>query len=132
MTGSLNKIQIIGNLGKDPELRYTANSKPICKLVIATTEKVKQNDDWVDETEWHNVVLWGRKAEVASDYLRKGNQVYIEGKKKTRKWQDNDKKDCYFVEIVASDMQILGGKGHDTPDAFPVHYPENASGTSHG
>ena len=132
MTGHLNKVQIIGNLGKDPDLRYTPNSTPVCKLVIATTEKVKQGDIWVDETEWYNIVLWNRKAEIAGDYLRKGNQVYIEGKKKTRKWQDENGKDCYFVEIIASDMQILGGKGHDTPDAFPANHQEPPSGAING
>lgn len=131
MARSLNKVQLIGNLGRDPDLRFTPDGTPVCKLLIATTDKKlnKDTNQWEDDTEWHNVVLWNRKAEIAGDYLRKGNLVYVEGKKKTRKWQGDDGKDNYSVEIIASDMQILGGKGHDTPDAFPAQH--DASGGQH-
>lgn len=129
MPKGLNKMMIIGNLGKDPDLRFTAGADSICKLLIATTDSFKDKDgNRQDETEWHNVVLWNRLAEIAGDYLRKGNQVYIEGKKKTRKWQDSEGKDCYTVEIIASNMQILGGKQKETPDAFPTHHSENPGG----
>lgn len=118
-------MQIIGHLGRDPELRHTVSGAPVCRLLIATSDayRDKSTGELVEETEWHSAVLWNRLAEIAAEYLRKGRQVYVEGKKRTRKWQDKDGNDRYTVEIIASNMQILGGRGNDTPDAGPT-YPD--------
>jgi single-strand DNA-binding protein len=116
---SVNKVILIGNLGKDPEVRYTPNGNAVCNLRLATTRnwKDKATGDKVEETEWHSVVLYDRQAEVAGEYLRKGRPVYIEGRLKTRKWQDKDGNDRYTTEIVADSMQLLGGReGMGAPD----------------
>ncbi len=110
---SLNRVQLIGNLGKDPEVKYTPQGTPVAKLTIATNERFKdKSGEWQDRTEWHNVVLWQRLAEIAGDYLKKGGKVYIEGRLQTRSWDDkqtNQKK--YMTEVVASDLILLGGRG---------------------
>lgn len=122
-------MQIIGHLGRDPDLRYTPSGAAVCKLLIATTDSHKdKNGERVEETEWHNVILCNRQAEIAAEYLRKGRQVYIEGKKRTRKWQDKEGHDRYTVEIIAKDMQILGGKGKDTPDNGPTYTSQDNPG----
>ena len=109
---SLNKVMLIGNLGKDPEVRYTASGTAVASFSIATSERYKsKTGEWEEKTEWHNVVLWGRQAEVAGEYLAKGKTVYIEGRLQTRKWQDRDGKDRWSTEIVGEKMQMLGGKG---------------------
>jgi single-strand DNA-binding protein len=109
---SLNKVMLIGNLGKDPELRYTASGSAVASFSIATTEKFKgKSGDWEEKTEWHNIVLWGRQAEIAGEYLSKGKTVYIEGRLQTRKWQDRDGRDRYTTEIVGERMQMLSGRG---------------------
>jgi len=109
---SINKVILIGNLGKDPEMRYTPSGSAICSLRLATTRnwKSKESGERVEETEWHSVVMYDRLAEVAGEYLRKGRPVYIEGRLKTRKWQDKDGNDRYTTEIVADQMQLLGGR----------------------
>jgi single-strand DNA-binding protein len=109
---SVNKVIVLGNLGKDPEVRYTPNGNAVCNLRIATTRnwKDKSTGDKVEETEWHSVVLYDRQAEIAGEYLRKGRSVYIEGRLKTRKWQDKEGADRYTTEIVADSMQLLGGR----------------------
>jgi len=107
----VNRVILLGNLGRDPEVRYTTNNTPVCTLNLATSERRKdQSGNWVDHTEWHNVVLFGRTAELAQQYLKKGRQVYIEGSLRTRKWQDKEGKDRYTTEIVASSMQFVGAK----------------------
>jgi single-strand DNA-binding protein len=110
---SLNRVQLIGNLGKDPEVKYTPQGTPVAKLTIATNERYKdKSGEWQDRTEWHNVVLWQRLAEIAGEYLKKGGKVYIEGRLQTRSWDDkqtNQKK--YMTEVVASDLILLGGRG---------------------
>ena len=110
---SLNRVQLIGNLGKDPEVKYTPSGTPVAKLTIATNERFKdKGGEWQERTEWHNVVLWQRLAEIAGEYLKKGGKVYIEGRLQTRSWDDkqtNQKK--YMTEIVASDLMLLGGRG---------------------
>jgi single-strand DNA-binding protein len=110
---SLNRVQLIGNLGKDPEVKYTPQGTPVAKLTIATNERFKdKSGEWQDRTEWHNVVLWQRLAEIAGEYLKKGGKVYIEGRLQTRSWDDkqtNQKK--YMTEVVASDLILLGGRG---------------------
>ena len=109
---SLNKVMLIGNLGKDPEVRYTAGGTAVASFSLATTEKFKgKNGDWEEKTEWHNITLWARLAEIAGEYLSKGKTVYIEGRLQTRKWQDKDGKDRYTTEIVGEKMQMLSGKG---------------------
>jgi single-strand DNA-binding protein len=109
---SLNKVMLIGNLGKDPEVRYTTSGTAVAGFSIATSERFKnKNGEWEDRTEWHNITLWGRLAEIAGEYLAKGRTVYIEGRLQTRKWQDRDGRDRYTTEIVGEKMQMLGGKG---------------------
>ena len=109
---SLNKVMLIGNLGKDPEVRYTAAGTAVASFSVATSEKYKNKSGELEEkTEWHNVTLWARLAEIAGEYLAKGKTVYIEGRLQTRKWQDRDGKDRYTTEIVGEKMQMLSGKG---------------------
>jgi single-strand DNA-binding protein len=109
---SLNKVMLIGNLGKDPEVRYTGSGTAVASFSLATSEKFKnKNGEWEERTEWHNITLWARLAEIAGEYLAKGKTVYIEGRLQTRKWQDRDGKDRYTTEIVGEKMQMLSGKG---------------------
>jgi len=109
---SLNKVMLIGNLGKDPEVRYTAAGTAVASFSVATSEKFKnKTGEWEEKTEWHNVTLWARLAEIAGEYLAKGKTVYIEGRLQTRKWQDRDGKDRYTTEIVGEKMQMLSAKG---------------------
>jgi single-strand DNA-binding protein len=109
---SVNKVIIIGNLGRDPEVRYNPNGGAWCTLSVATTRnwKSKESGERVEETEWHRVVLNDRLAEIAGEYLKKGRPVYFEGRLRTRKYQDKDGKDTYTTEIVADQMQLLGGR----------------------
>ena len=109
---SLNKVQIIGNLGRDPEVRYTPNGNAVCNIAVATTRqwKNKESGDKQEETEWHRVVFYDRLAEIAGEYLKKGRSVYVEGRLKTRKWTDKEGKEQYTTEIVATEMQMLGGR----------------------
>lgn len=109
---SLNKVMLIGNLGKDPEVRYTTSGTAVASFSIATSERFKaKSGEWEERTEWHNVVLWGKLAEIAGEYLAKGKTVYIEGRLQTRKWQDRDGRDRYTTEIVGEKMQMLSAKG---------------------
>ena len=109
---SLNKVMLIGNLGKDPEVRYTASGQAVTSFSLATSEKFKgKNGEWEERTEWHNITLWGKLAEIAGEYLAKGKTVYIEGRLQTRKWQDKSGNDRYTTEIVGDKMQMLSGKG---------------------
>ena len=109
---SVNKVIIIGNLGRDPELRYTPSGAAVCNVSIATTRNWKSKDsgERVEETEWHRVVFYDRLAEIAGEYMKKGRPVYVEGRLKTRKWQDKEGKDNYTTEIIAEQMQLLGGR----------------------
>lgn len=111
----VNKVILVGNLGVDPEVRYTQSGSPVANLRIATSErwKDKQSGEPQERTEWHRVVLFGRLGEIAEQYLKKGSQVYIEGRLQTRKWQGQDGQDRYTTEIVGNDMQMLGGRGGD-------------------
>ncbi len=111
MARGINKVILVGNLGQDPDTRYTASGSAVVNLNLATTEswRNKQTGEMEERTEWHRVVMFGRLAEIAGEYLRKGSQVYIEGKLQTRKWQDNNGNDRYTTEIVANEMQMLGG-----------------------
>jgi single-strand DNA-binding protein len=109
---SINKVILIGNLGRDPEVRYSPNGNAMCNVTIATSRnwKDKTSGEKVEETEWHRVVFYDRLAEIAGEYLKKGRSVYVEGRLKTRKWQDKEGKDNYTTEIVADNMQMLGGR----------------------
>lgn len=110
---SVNKVIIVGNLGKDPETRYAPSGDAVTNIVVATTEtwKDKTSGEKREATEWHRVVFFGKLAEIAGQYLKKGSQVYLEGKLKTRKWQDKDGQDRYTTEINADEMKMLGSKG---------------------
>jgi single-strand DNA-binding protein len=109
---SINKVILIGNLGRDPEVRYTANGAAICNITIATSRnwKDKNSGEKMEETEWHRVVFYDRLAEIAGEYLKKGRSVYVEGRLKTRKWQDKDGVEKYTTEVIADNMQLLGGR----------------------
>ena len=116
MARGINKVILIGNLGADPDIRYTASQSPVANLRLATSEawRDRQSGDMQERTEWHRVVLFGKLAEVAEKYVRKGSKVYIEGRLQTRKWQGQDGQDRYTTEIVANDMQMLDGRGGGT------------------
>jgi single-strand DNA-binding protein len=113
MARGVNKVILIGNLGKDPEVRYMPSGGAVANVTIATSEswKDKQTGEQQERTEWHNVVFFNRLAEIVGEYLKKGSQVYVEGSLRTRKWQDKEGRDRYTTEIVAGEMQMLGGRG---------------------
>jgi len=116
----VNKVILLGNLGKDPEVRQTASQSTVCSFSLATSERRKdQSGNWVDHTEWHNVVTFGKTAENCGQYLKKGRQVYLEGKIQTRKWQDKEGKDRYTTEIIGNIVQFVGGAGKGS-DAGPA------------
>jgi single-strand DNA-binding protein len=123
MARGINKVILIGNLGRDPETRYTQGGSAVTNLRIATAEswKDKQTGEQQERTEWHSVVCFARLGEIAGEYLRKGSKVYIEGRLQTRKWQDKEGHDRYSTEIVANDMQMLDSRGGaDSGDAPPM------------
>ncbi|MDJ0712251.1 MAG: single-stranded DNA-binding protein [Woeseiaceae bacterium] len=113
MARGINKVIIVGNLGQDPETRYMPSGAAVTNFTVATNEswKDKQTGEQKERTEWHRVAMFNRLAEIAAEYLRKGSQVYIEGKLRTRKWQGQDGQDRYTTEIIADEMQMLGGRG---------------------
>ena len=113
MARGINKVILIGNLGQDPDTRYMPSGGAVTNLRIATNEswKDKQTGEQKERTEWHSVAMFGRLAEIAAEYLRKGSQVYVEGRLQTRKWQDKDGNDRYTTEVVANEMQMLSGRG---------------------
>jgi len=113
MARGVNKVILVGNLGRDPEVRYSANGQAIANVTIATTEswKDKNTGEKQEKTEWHRIVFFGRLGEIVGEYLKKGAQIYVEGRLQTRKWQDKEGKDRYTTEIVANEMQMLGSKG---------------------
>ena len=113
MARGINKVILVGNLGNDPEVRYANNGSAIANISVATTDswKDKNTGEQQERTEWHRVVMFNRLGEIAGEYLKKGSQVYIEGRLQTRKWQDQSGQDRYTTEIVANEMQMLGGRG---------------------
>lgn len=115
---NLNKVMLIGHLGADPEIRYMPNGKAVVNLRLATSEswKDKQTGDKQERTEWHSVVAYDKLAEIIGEWLHKGSPVYIEGKLQTRKWQDKNGNDRWTTEIIAQQMQMLGGKQPSNPD----------------
>jgi single-strand DNA-binding protein len=135
---SVNKVILVGNVGKDPEVRYLESNTPICKMSLATSEVYKNKaGEKVTTTEWHNVILWRGLAEVAEKYVKKGSQVYVEGRLRTRSWDDKDKNKRYTTEIVADVLQLLGkrtdesgghgpatGSGEPTSNDHPTNDPQ--------
>ena len=118
MAKSVNKVILIGNLGKDPEVKYTAGGMAVAKFSLATNERHKDKDgNWQDRTEWHNIVAWQRLAEIVGEYVKKGSKIYIEGRLQTSSWEDKqsgEKK--YRTEVIASDLVLLGGRGEGGGD----------------
>jgi len=131
MSASVNKVFILGHLGKDPELRYTGNQTAVATLSIATTEYFEKDGNKQEKTEWHSVVAWGKQAENASKYLAKGRPVFVEGKLQTRKWQDKEGKDRWSTEIVAQNIQYLGS-GQGAPAPGPQPQAQNNQGQQPG
>ena len=119
MARGINKVILVGHLGQDPETRYMPSGGAVTNLRVATTEqwKDKTSGENQERTEWHNVAMFGRLAEISAEYLRKGSQVYIEGRLRTRKWQDRDGNDRWTTEIIANDMQMLGGRADSSAPA---------------
>ncbi len=113
MARGINKVILIGNLGADPETRSMPSGMTVANIRVATSEnwKDKQSGEQKERTEWHHVALFGRLGEIAGEYLRKGSQVYIEGSLRTRKWQDKEGRDRFTTEVIANDMQMIGGRG---------------------
>ncbi len=108
---SVNKVILVGRLGKDPETRYMTNGEAVTNVTLATSENWKdKNGEQQEKTAWHNLVFYRRLAEIAGEYLKKGSQIYVEGKIQTRKWQDKEGKDRYTTEIIVNEMQMLGSK----------------------
>lgn len=119
---SLNKVMLIGKLGKDPEVRFTASGQAVAGFSLATNEKFKnKSGEWEERTEWHNITLWGKLAEIAGEYLSKGKLAYIEGRLQTRKWQDKSGNDRYTTEIVGDKMQLLSPKGDGSRSSEAPH-----------
>lgn len=124
---SLNRVMLIGNMGDDPDMRYTAGGSAVCNFTLATNESWKDKDgNKQQKSEWHRVVMFGKLAEIAGQYLKKGSAVYVEGKLQTRKWQDKDGKDRYTTEIIADEMKMLGGGGEK-----PQEKPEKTGRQQH-
>ncbi|KAA3661650.1 MAG: single-stranded DNA-binding protein [Calditrichaeota bacterium] len=132
MARGVNKVILIGNLGKDPELRYTQSGQAVASFSLATNESWKGKDGSQQEkTEWHNIVLWARQAELANEYLKKGSMVYIEGRLQTRNWDDKDGVKHYITEIVGQNMQFLDSRGQEGGTgnrSFPPPPPEPSEG----
>ena len=135
---SFNRIILVGNLGRDPELRYTPQGTPVCSFSMATNERRKdRNGEMQDQTTWFKVTLWGRQAETASQYLHKGKPVYIEGRLRVEEWTDRDGKPRQTLEVTATDMQFIGSRGEEpvaeraaassaTGSSAPVEPPEDS------
>lgn len=130
MQRGVNKVIIVGNLGQDPEIRYTPTGKPVCSLSVATSEVWKDKNTGQDQerTEWHRIILWNRLGEIANQYLRKGAKVYIEGKLQTRKWQDQSGQDRYTTEIIAETLQMLDRQQNNGTQPAQTAQPPQAQG----
>src|SRR5210317_2491885 len=125
MARGVNKAIIVGTLGQDPEVRYTANGGAVANLSVATNEnwRDKATGEMQERTEWHRIVMFGKLAEIAQQYLNKGSQAYFEGRIQTRKWQDQSGNDRYSTEIVANEMQMLGGRAQGSDNTVPFNPP---------
>lgn len=131
MARGINKVILVGNLGNDPDIRYTASGAAVANISLATTDswRDKESGEQQERTEWHRVVFFGRLAEIVGEYLRKGSQVYVEGRLQTRKWQDKSGNDRYTTEIVANEMQMLGGRASGATGAPPPADDSAGSGS---
>ena len=127
MSRGINKVILVGHLGQDPEIRYTPGGMAIANATVATSDswKDKQTGEQQEKTEWHRVVFFNRLAEIVGEYLRKGSQVYVEGRLQTRKWQDQSGQDRYTTEIVANEMQMLGSRNKGAGAAAPNDYTQS-------
>ena len=126
MARGLNKVMLIGRLGSDPEIRYTQDGTPVANFSLATDSPIKRGDQWETETEWHRIVAWRRLAEICSEYLGKGSLVYVEGRLRTRSWEDKDGNKRWTTEIIARDLQMLGSRpsaGEGSGDLQPPEPP---------
>ena len=127
---SVNKVTLLGNLGKDPEVKHAANGTVVAKVSLATNERYKDKDgQWQDRTEWHNVILWARLAEIAREYLKKGGKVYIEGRLETRSWE-KDGETRYTTSVIASEVVLLGTR--DAPESKSSGQSKPAEPNAHG
>lgn len=134
---SLNKVMLIGNLGRDPEIRYMPSGDAMASLNLATTDTWKdKTGEKQERTEWHRIVMFGKQAEIAGEYLKKGSQIYIEGRLQTRKWTDKSNVERYTTEIVADRMQMLGGRSgggsYDAPAGKESNYDNTSAKSSTG
>lgn len=111
----VNKVIVVGNLGRDPEVRYTQGGMAVCSLSVAVSERVKDGDAWKEHTEWFRVVAFGKQAESAGQYLQKGRSVYVEGKLRQKEYEDKDGQKKRSTEVLADTLQFIGGKGGDAP-----------------
>jgi len=137
MPGGVNKVILVGHLGADPDMRFTPSGQGVCELRVATSESWNdKNGQKQERTEWHRVVVWGKRAEVCSKYLSKGRQVYIEGRIQTRNYDDKEGHKRYITEVIANDVQFLGGRGdaggRRESDIPPVPEPDFAGGGGGG
>src|SRR6056297_1029587 len=132
MARGINKVILIGNLGADPEVRYTPANTAVCNISVATTDqwRDKQTGEQQEKTEWHRVVMFNRLGEIAGEYLKKGSKVYIEGRLQTRKWQGQDGQDRYTTEILVDEMQMLDSRGAGKNQGGNDPYPENQQAAS--
>jgi single-strand DNA-binding protein len=129
MAKSVNKVILVGNLGKDPEVKYTSTGTPVAKFSLATNEGYKdKSGQWQDRTEWHNIVAWQRLAEIVGEYVKKGSKVYIEGRLQTSSWDDKETgQKKYKTEIIANDLVLLGGRGEPDAEGGSRGYSRGAS-----
>lgn len=129
MARSVNKVILLGNLGKDPEVRYTPSGQAVARFSLATSDrwKDKNSGEWQDRTEWHTIVCWAKLAETVGQYLTKGSSVYIEGRLQTRSWDDKEGKKHYSTEVVASELVMIGGRGAGASAGAPSARPAAAS-----
>jgi len=134
MPKSVNKVILLGNLGKDPEVKYTPSGVPVAKFSLATNERYKdKGGEWQDRTEWHNIVVWQRLAEIVGEYVKKGSKIYIEGRLQTSSWEDKqsgEKK--YRTEIIASDLVLLSGRGEGGGEHGGEHQGRSSRGPAGG
>jgi single-strand DNA-binding protein len=132
MAKSVNKVILLGNIGKDPEIKVLPSGQPVANFSIATSDRYKdQQGNFQDRTEWHNITAYGKLAEIVRDYVKKGNKLYIEGRLITRSWDDKDtQKKVYRTEIVVADLSLLSGRGEEGGSASPGGYSQNRSNTA--
>lgn len=128
----VNKVILVGNLGKDPEVKYTPQGTPVAKFTVATGDRFKDKDgNWQDRTEWHNITAWSRTAEIVGEYLKKGSKVYIEGSLRTHSWEDKQTgQKKYMTEIVVNDLVLLGGRGEGSGDSGGYSRGASAGGNN--